>query len=87
MGDGGGGVVVNELGDETRRHCRGGWDAVLWLGRATDPELREDPTGRLATSLRDGAPFLRRRFGDRLPRRWFTRHSTSAPTPRGHPSS
>src|SRR4029079_19688287 len=22
--DGGGGVVVNELGDETRRHCRGG---------------------------------------------------------------
>jgi len=24
MGDGGGGVVVNELGDETRRHCRGG---------------------------------------------------------------
>ena len=50
IGDGGGGVVVDELGDETRRHCRGG-DAALWLGRATDPELREDPAGRLATSL------------------------------------
>src|ERR1700748_602144 len=36
VGNGGGGVV-NELGDETRRHCRGGGEAALWLRRGAVP--------------------------------------------------